>query len=277
MPIKYIDLFSGIGSFHYSFTKLGFECVMACDINENARNTYFANYKKMPLGDIIDIDPKTIPTYDILCGGFPCQPFSNIGKHKGFNDARGTLFNQIMKFVVFHKPKVIILENVSALLTHDEGKTFLKIKTAITNNNYKLTYKILKCDDYGIPQMRKRLFIIAVKNDVVCDIDSLLNFENCKKKMTLKKYMNKNFVKTTAFTIRCGGKRSPINDKHNWDGYMIDGQEYRLTLNDCLKLQGFPENFKLCGSNGEKWKQLGNTIPTIFTELIGSSVKKIFH
>lgn len=274
--IKFIDLFCGIGSFHYSFKKLNWECVMSCDIDKAVKETYKENYGLLPLGDITEIEPKNIPNYDILCAGFPCQPFSQCGQHKGFDDKRGTLFFNIMKFVEYHKPKIIILENVQGLLNHDEGKTFDRIKNDIETANYSITYKVIKCSDYGLPQMRKRLIIVGVRNDseIVKHIDKLLDFDEYKKETTLTELLGKNFEKKTAYTIRCGGKNSPIDDKHNWDGYMVDGKEYRLTKEDCLKIQGFNHDFKLCGNNKDQWKQLGNTIPTIFTEIIGLNINK---
>lgn len=274
--IKYIDLFCGIGSFHYSFQKLGWECVMASDINKAASDTYQANYNMTPLGDILDIEPSSIPQYDILCAGFPCQPFSQCGKQKGFDDTRGTLFFNIMKFVRFHTPKVLILENVQGLLNHDNGNTFIRIKEEIEEANYTITYKVVKCSDYGLPQMRKRLIIVGVRNDtlLVKKIESLLSFEEFKRNVSLSTLLSKNFEKEMAYTIRCGGRKSPINDRHNWDGYIVDGAEYRLTIEDCLQIQGFDKNFILCGTQSDKWKQLGNTIPTIFTEIIGLNLKK---
>ena len=274
--IKFIDLFCGIGSFHYSLKKLGWECVMSCDIDNAVKETYKNNYGIMPLGDITEIEPKNISGYDILCAGFPCQPFSQCGQHKGFDDKRGTLFFNIMKFVDYHKPKVIILENVMGLLNHDGGKTFEKIKGDIETSNYTITYKVIKCSDYGLPQMRKRLIIVGVRNDckLINNIDKILQFDEYKKETTLSELLGKKFEKKIAYTIRCGGKNSPIDDKHNWDGYMVDGKEYRLTKEDCLKIQGFPSDFKLSGNNKDQWKQLGNTIPTIFTEIIGLNLKK---
>jgi site-specific DNA-cytosine methylase len=207
-----------------------------------------------------------------------CQPFSNCGKHRGFDDERGTLFFHIMKFVRYHKPNIIILENVQGLLSHDGGNTFQRIKTELETVNYKVDHKVLLCSDYGIPQMRKRLFIVGIRNDIpmVNHIDDILNLDTYKKTTPLTEYLGKKFEKKIAYTIRCGGKNSPINDKHNWDGYIVDGQEYRLTIADCLKLQGFDANFKLCGNNKEQWKQLGNTIPTIFTELIGKQIQRLY-
>jgi len=271
--IKYIDLFSGMGSFHYSFKKLGFKCVMACDNNESAKNNYKLNYNLECMDDICKIEPSNIENYDILCAGFPCQSWSNIGKKKGFDDKRGTMFSYIMKFVKINIPKIIILENVQGLLKHNDGNSFESIKKDLEDEGYTIIYKVLKCSDYGIPQMRKRLFIIGFKNIEVNNIDKFFNLDEYINNTTLKPYLNKNFEKDLAYTIRCGGKNSPIDDKHNWDGYWIDGKEYRLTLDDALKLQGF-DNYKLEGNNTQKWKLLGNTIPTIFTSIIGQQILK---
>ena len=274
--IKFIDLFCGIGSFHYSFKKLNWKCVMACDIDKAVKETYKENYDLLPLDDVTEIEPVNITSYDILCAGFPCQPFSQCGKHKGFDDKRGTMFFHIMKFVEYHKPTILILENVQGLLNHDKGKTFDRMKGDIEAANYTITYKVIKCSDYGLPQMRKRLFIIGVRNDsdMVNHLDELLDFDEYKKETTLTEFFSKNFEKTTAYTIRCGGRNSPIKDKHNWDGYIVNGKEYRLTKDDCLKLQGFGSDFQLCGASKDQWKQLGNTIPTIFTEMIGLNINK---
>jgi DNA (cytosine-5)-methyltransferase 1 len=272
-PVKYIDLFCGIGSFHYSFQNLGFKCVMASDIYEPAKNNYKENYDLDVLDDICNIDPATVENYDILCAGFPCQPFSQAGLQKGFSDSRGTMFSQVMRFVKYNIPKIIVLENVQALLNHDNGHSFLKIKTDLEHEGYQVIHKVLKCSDYGIPQMRKRLFIIGFKNIEVTNLDAFFNLSDYEKKITMKEYLGKNFVKDTAYTLRCGGKHSPINDRHNWDGYWVDGNEYRLTIEDGLKLQGF-HNYNFIGKQNEKWKMLGNTIPTIFTEIIGKQIIK---
>jgi DNA (cytosine-5)-methyltransferase 1 len=276
-PLTFVDLFCGIGSFHHSFIKKGWKCIMACDIDPSTRETYRSNYGVEPLGDIYDIEPKNIEHYNILCAGFPCQPFSQAGKQKGFSDERGILFFQIMKFVKYHKPEFIILENVQGLLKHNDGRSFSTIKTLVEKENYHFIYKVLLCSDYGIPQMRKRLFMIGIKKNIRLsgNIEDMLNFKDYEKKTSLSKYLGKKFSKTHAYTIRCGGKNSPINDRHNWDGYMVDGKEYRLTIQDVLALQGFEKDFLLCGNDKNKWKQLGNTIPTVFTDMISSNITKI--
>ena len=271
--VKYIDLFCGMGSFHYSFQKLGFKCVMASDIYKPAKENYKKNYNIDVLDDICDIEPSSIEPYDILCAGFPCQPFSQAGHHKGFKDSRGTMFSQVMRFVKTNIPKVVVLENVQALLNHDKGKSFAKIKEELEKEEYKVVYKVLKCSDYGIPQMRKRLFIVGFKNIKVNDLDDFFKLDKYIKNTTLSDYLGQNFKKDIAYTLRCGGKHSPINDRHNWDGYWVDDKEYRLTVDDGLKLQGF-NDYDFIGKDNEKWKMLGNTIPTIFTEIIGKQIIK---
>ena len=246
---------------------------MASDIYKPAKENYKKNYNMDVLDDICDIDPSTIEPYDILCAGFPCQPFSQAGQHKGFDDDRGTMFSQVMRFVKTNTPRIVILENVQGLLNHDSGKSFAKIKNELQTEGYNIVFKVLKCSDYGIPQMRKRLFIVGFKDINVNDMDNFFELSEYEKNTTMKEYLGKNFVKDTAYTLRCGGKNSPIDDRHNWDGYWVDNKEYRLTIEDGLKLQGF-NNYDFVGKKNEKWKMLGNTIPTIFTEIIGKQIIK---
>jgi DNA (cytosine-5)-methyltransferase 1 len=277
MTYKFIDLFCGIGSFHYSFDKMGWKCVLASDIDETVHDVYEKNYGMKPVGDIYDINPDDIPHYDVLCAGFPCQPFSNAGKHGGFDDERGILFLEIIRLMKAAKPKVAVLENVSALKSHDKGKTFKIICEKIEEQGYTVHHKVLKCSDYGLPQMRKRIFMVCVRNDITHDVD-IFDLKEYEKDVTMKEYLGKNFEKKHAYTIRCGGARSPITSKQNWDGYMVDGEVYRLTIQDAKKLQGFDDDFYLSEDKKDKkntWRYLGNTIPTKFTELIGLKVKAI--
>jgi len=256
---------------------MGWECVLASDNDETVHSVYEKNYGMKPVGDIYDIDTNDIPEYDVLCGGFPCQPFSNAGKHGGFGDERGVLFLEIIRLMEATKPKIVVLENVSALKSHDKGNTFKTICEKIQEHGYTVHHKVLKCSDYGLPQMRKRIFMVCVRNDITHDVD-IFDLEEYEKDVTMKEYLGKNFEKKHAYTIRCGGARSPITSKQNWDGYMVDGKEYRLTIQDAKKLQGFDDNFYLSEDKKEKkntWRYLGNTIPTRFTEIIGYKVKAI--
>lgn len=167
--LKYIDLFCGIGGFHQALTNIGFKCVYACDINKDCRETYFKNYKIQPEKDITKIDIDKIPKFDILCAGFPCQPFSKAGFQKGFADEdRGNLFFEICKIIQKHSPKYLILENVRNLASHDNGNTWKVIKTKIDEIGY-YTYEdplILNVLHFNIPQNRERVVILCQRKDI---------------------------------------------------------------------------------------------------------------
>ena len=280
--ITFIDLCCGIGSFHYAMNIEinNSKCVLASDIHVPAKKSYKENYNLEVDDNLINIDYKNIDA-DILFSGNPCQSFSQIGNHKGFNDERGDLFNFILDNIVkLNKYKIIVFENVYGLATHDKGNTLKYITNKINSYNYGVFVKILLCSDYGIPQNRKRLFIICLsKNTFKENIDYYINIfdnilkENFNKNITLSEYLHKNFIKKVAYTIRCGGSNSPIKSKQNWDGYYVKDEndnlsEYRLTIEDMKILQGFPNDFTLIGTQTEQKKLLGNTIPTNLTRLI---------
>ena len=162
--MKYIDLFCGLGAFHSAFNSLkNYRCVFACDIDENVRKIYESNYGIKPVGDINEINIDTIPDFDILCAGFPCQPFSIAGKKEGFDDKlKGNLFYSILKIIDIKSPDTIILENVKNLLTINQGDTFHTIKTELENRGYIISFKVIDSKYYS-PQSRQRLFIIGNK------------------------------------------------------------------------------------------------------------------
>lgn len=166
--LKFIDLCCGIGGFHYALRNLGFECVMASDINKECRINYETNHKIKPLGDLTKIDIKTIPKFDILCAGFPCQPFSKAGEQKGFEDERGNVFFDICKIIQHHKPKYLILENVRNLASHNNGNTWDVIKTNLDRLNYHTYDKptILNTLYFGVPQTRERVVIMCKRKDL---------------------------------------------------------------------------------------------------------------
>ena len=163
MSIRFIDLFAGIGGFHLALQKIGAECVFACDINEECRKTYTENFNMNPLGDITKLNIDDIPSHDILCGGFPCQPFSVCGKQEGFEDDRGNLIFHVLDIVKEKNPKVIFLENVKHLKYHDKGKTLSKIISEFQELGYKISWKILNAKDHGTAQNRERIILVANK------------------------------------------------------------------------------------------------------------------
>jgi DNA (cytosine-5)-methyltransferase 1 len=164
--IRYIDLFCGLGAFHRAFDASSkFECVLACDIDNGIRNIYKENYGIEPENDIRLINTETMPNFDLLCAGFPCQPFSIAGNKQGFKDKeKGNLFYDILNIIDAKTPKMCILENVKNLKTHDNGNTYKTIETELLKRNYIITSKIINSADYGSPQARQRIFIVATKD-----------------------------------------------------------------------------------------------------------------
>jgi len=203
--MKFIDLFSGIGGFHQVLRELNCECVLACDIDKNCREIYKLNYNIEPISDIATLDEKTIPDFDILTAGFPCQPFSNGGKKKTFNDKRGLLFDEIIRIANYKKPLFMFLENVKHILKVSNGKVFEYIKNNIENIGYNLQIFNLSPHNYGIPQQRERIFFICIRNDIYKSPIELY-------------YKNKNI------------KIDDILDNNNTDKYIID-KEVENVLN----------------------------------------------
>ena len=263
----FIDLFAGIGGFHYAFHNVGAECVLASEWDEHARNTYKTNFEKISpemfasgnfVGDITKIDKKKMPDFDILTGGFPCQPFSQAGFKKGFDDTRGTLFYDIAEIIRIKKPKAFFLENVRHLYAHDNGKTFETIKQVLTEElGYSLHHNIVKASEHGLPQNRPRLFMIGFRNKKI-------PFEfPAKRPLTFTMsdvFGGAKVNKEIVFTLRVGGKGSSITDRRNWDSYMVDGKVRRITSKEGKKMQGFPDDFVFPVSDSQAMKQLGNSV-----------------
>lgn len=164
----FIDLFAGLGGFHLALQQLGCKCVFASEIKDDLRKLYALNFPETPIyGDITKINPEDIPPHDIVCAGFPCQPFSQAGKREGFNDTkqRGTLFDYICAIVAEHRPKYLLLENVQNLKNHDNGNTWKVIQEKLAALNYDVKADILSPHQFGLPQHRKRIFIVAIANE----------------------------------------------------------------------------------------------------------------
>ena len=168
---KSIDLFAGIGGIRLGFDlafKDKIETVFISEWDEKAQETYRANFDDdiEIMGDITKIDEKDIPEHDILLAGFPCQAFSLAGQKKGFEDARGTLFFDVARIVKYQQPKVVFAENVKNLVNHDRGRTFKVIKEILTDLGYTVFYKVLNSKDFGVPQNRERIYIVAFRDDI---------------------------------------------------------------------------------------------------------------
>ena len=296
---KFIDLFAGIGGFRLAFEANDCQCVFSSEIDKFAQQTYTANFGETPTGDITQVSVDDIPDFDILVGGFPCQPFSlaGIGTKKfldrptGFEDkTSGTLFFDICRILQAKRPKAFLLENVKNLASHDKGNTFKVILESLSELGYKVFYKVIDGQLY-VPQHRERMIIVGFRKDIIGDefFDFALNpperrFLNIgalleptvDAKYTLSDKMWGWIQSHTAKHQALGHGFSfglvPLNGVTNTltARYYKDGKEIlipqagsnprRLTPRECARLQGFPDDFKIVCSNTQAYKQFGNAV-----------------
>ncbi len=286
--LKYIDLFCGIGGFRTAATQVFEEnniradCVFSSDIDPYARETYKTNFGEYPSGDITLVDEHKIPDHDILFAGFPCQPFSIIGHGKGFEDTRGTLFFDIARILKAKKTKAFVLENVKRLAGHDGGKTLKKILEVLQELGYTVEYRVLNALDYGLPQKRERIFIVGFyqpmdyqwspKIEKYKPLSAILE-KNADKKYYASERISKKRIsahtpKTTP-SIWHENKSGHISS-HPFScalragasyNYLLVNGERRLTTREMLRLQGFPDSFKIAVSESQTRKQAGNAVP----------------
>lgn len=286
---KFIDLFAGIGGFHLAMASLGGECVFASEVDASARKTYEHNFKKtspklfedkMFNDDIRTISPSDLPDFDVLCAGFPCQPFSQAGHKRGFADThkseRGNLFFNIVDILEAKKPKAFFLENVRGIVNHDDGKTFKIIKDMIEHElGYSFHYKIVKACDYGLPQLRPRAFMIGFKGESV-----LSNFSfppQVPLKFNMSDVWGGICSREIGFTLRVGGRGSNIKDRRNWDAYEVDGEVKKIMPEQAKKMQGFPKDFEFPVANTQAMKQLGNSVAIDAIRACGESLIQHLH
>ena len=301
--MKILSLFSGIGGLDSGFESVGFKVVWANDFDKYAVETYRANYKsEIVLGDINEIDVNDLPDFDVLIGGFPCQPFSMMGAELGFEDTRGTLFFRIAEIIkhridIGKRPKAVILENVRTLRTHDKGKTFKTIKNVLENElGFVVFDDILNTADYGLPQTRNRTYIVCFSNQ---DIE--FSFPKKKElKLTLQdlleekvddKYFLSERILPTILSNGTGGykAKSEIDLKiarplcatmakmHRacQDNYVTqEGRVRRLTPRECARLQGFKDSFVIPVSDSQAYKQFGNAVSVSVAKAVAQQVKK---
>lgn len=280
MKYKFIDLFAGIGGFHLALQSNDMECVFASEIDKLARKTYLHNHKISPEifnDDIRSIPPEDIPDHDILCAGFPCQPFSQAGYKKGFadgeNSERGNLFFCILDILEAKKPKAFILENVRHLLKHDNGRTFNIIYDHLLRANYYVEFKILHASDFGVPQLRPRIFIVGFHNDQLDTSKPFLFPSPIPLKKTMSDIWGAECSREIGFTLRVGGRGSPIDDRRNWDAYLVNGNVVRLGPSQGKKMMGLPDDFEFPVTPVQSMKQLGNSVCVDVVKHVSAEVK----
>lgn len=288
--IKFIDLFCGIGGFRYAskqaFERLGIkgQCLFSSDIDKFAAESYGANFGEKPVGDITKVDEKDIPDFDLLFAGFPCQAFSICGLQRGFADnTKGTLFFDIARIIKAKQPNAFVLENVKNLVSHDGGKTFKTIIHVLKEElGYCVDYKILNAFDFGLPQKRERIMIVGAKRPFVMDwkfeiekvktLKDILEVNADKKHYASQEIVKKRKKMHTAQTTpaiwhenKSGNISSypyscALRAGASYNYLLVDG-ERRLTPREMLRLQGFPDEFKIVVSDAQTRKQAGNAIP----------------
>jgi DNA (cytosine-5)-methyltransferase 1 len=305
----FIDLFAGIGGIRLPFTELGAKCVFTSEWDKHAQQTYWQNYGHFPAGDITQINEIDIPNFDLLLAGFPCQPFSNAGYKKGFEDTRGTLFFDICRIIKQHKPKILLLENVKGFKGHDKGKTFQIVIDSLSDLGYSSYHQVLNAKNFGVPQNRERIFIVSFLNeyyqhneqfyfpqsiDNSTQVSDILEVEPIDSKYTL------------SDKLWAGHQRRKLAHKANGNGfgyslfngesiytstisarYYKDGSEIlieqanknprKLTPREAARLQGFPDSFKLPLSNNQAYKQLGNSVAVPVIRAIAKQIALTYY
>jgi DNA (cytosine-5)-methyltransferase 1 len=283
---KFIDLFAGIGGMRLAFEKAGGSCVFSSEWDKYSQKTYAANFNELPHGDITQIPEHEIPKFDVLLAGFPCQPFSTIGKRQGFDHpTQGTLFYDVERIMRHHRNKAFLLENVAGLKSHDGGRTLEVIENTLTNLGYKFDYKVLDAADFGVPQHRDRIYIVGYRSRKGGRVE--LDWpEGKKKSATIGKYVQTGVVGHSiskhlqdVYIYKKDDGRPQIIDPSSdfpvktlvasyhkiqrlTGTFVRDGETglRLLTSDECKAIMGFPKKFKIPVSRTQMYRQMGNSV-----------------
>lgn len=313
--LKVIDLFAGVGGFRLGFERAGFETVYSNDFDKWCKVSFDGYFGEgaMDLRDITTIDPDELPDADVITAGFPCQPFSKIGKLHGFADARGTLFFDVLRILTAKQPRAFVLENVKNLLKHDGGNTFKVIIDALENTlGYKVYYQVLNTKDFGLPQDRKRIYIVGFRDDVPFSfpntielpirVKDVLETEDVHDYFFLsEKYMNgleahkqrhkerghgfgyrildPEGISTALVVGNMGRERNLIQAEVrtgvNRTGSPLSTRGVRkVTVRECARLQGFPDDYEFPVPVTIGYKQTGNAVSVNVVEAVARQIKK---
>jgi len=318
----FIDLFAGIGGIRLPFQQMGGRCVFTSEWDKFSKKTYASNYGEYPDGDITEIRSDEIPPHDVLLAGFPCQAFSQAGLKRGFNDTRGTMFFEIQRILAHHRPRAFLLENVKQLKGHDKGRTLKTILDILRGEDdkeipsdvpmssdarrglnskldYQVGYRVLRADNFGVPQGRERIYIVGFDRRACGDVDIEAMFDDLmarRSETRLGDILIPNAEVDPKYTISdrllAGHERRKKAHKAKGNGfgyslfnadsfycntisarYYKDGSEIlidqsdigknprKLTPRECARIQGFPEDFNLSAvSDNQLYRQFGNSV-----------------
>jgi DNA (cytosine-5)-methyltransferase 1 len=301
MSFKFIDLFAGIGGMRLAFEKAGAACVFSSEWDRFAKQTYESNFGEVPHGDITKIHEEEIPRFDILTAGFPCQPFSSIGKRQGFeHKTQGTLFYDVARIIDYHKPKSFLLENVSGLVTHDRGNTLATILETLEDLGYSMTYKILDSADFRVPQKRKRIYIVGFNNLKVKKHEFVFpkprrDFVGIGKhvEMGLNDLSISKHLQSVYIYKENDGRPEVISQKSDFPVKTLVASYHKiqrltgtfvkdgptglrlLSANECKAIMGFPKSFKVPVSRTQMYRQFGNSVAVPVVAAVAKSM--VYH
>lgn len=297
------DLFAGIGGIRLPFQELGGHVAFTSEWDKFAQKTYRANFGELPNGDITQIHEEDIPDHNILLAGFPCQPFSQAGLKKGFEDMRGTLFFDISRIIKEKRPDAFLLENVKQLRGHDKGRTLRKVLETLNDLNYTVHIEVLRAADFGVPQNRERIYIIGFNNQIHQDVPFQFpepTYEPTSVGDILEKEVDEKY--TISDKLYQGHLRRKEMHKQKGNGfgfslfnedspytntisarYYKDGSEIlidqgpnknprKLTPRECARLQGFPESFVIPVSDTQAYRQFGNSVAVPVVRAIATNM-----
>jgi DNA (cytosine-5)-methyltransferase 1 len=268
-PLRIADLFAGIGGFHLGWHQVGAVCSLAVERDLAARETYrrnflapapdlFANPTQFPLC-VENVMKLHLAGVDVVCAGFPCQPFSDAGCRRGFTDKHGGAFFEVLRLLAEARPPAFLLENVRGLVSHRRGETLRQMVRLLQDEaGYHVQGKVLWAKDFGLPQLRPRLFLVGFTSP---SASARFRFpEPLPLGRTLEEVLGGRCDRQVAYTVLASGRGKPVGAKRNWDGYLVDGREHRLSIDQVRQLQGFPDGFWLPPTESTAMRLLGNAV-----------------
>jgi len=291
---KFVDLFAGVGGMRLGFERAGGQCVFSSEWDQHSQKTYAANFGEVPYGDITQISEAEIPRFDVLLAGFPCQPFSTIGKREGFNHpTQGTLFYDVVRIMQHHRNKAFLLENVAGLESHDGGRTLDTIEDALADLGYKYDYKVLDAADFGVPQHRSRIYIVGYRSRKGGRV-SLEWPKGNKRHKPIGKFVQTGVTGHSiskhlqnVYIFKKDDGRPQIIDPNSdfpvktlvasyhkiqrlTGTFVRDGETglRLLTADECKAIMGFPKSFKIPVSRTQMYRQMGNSVAVPVIEVL---------
>lgn len=299
--LKFIDLFAGIGGIRKGFEDENTVAVFSSEWDKFAQQTYEANYGEIPEGDITQINECDIPKHDVLLAGFPCQPFSMIGKREGFEHAtQGTLFFDVLRIIKYHQPKMFLLENVQGLLTIQNGETFKIIKNSLNEAGYNVFHDVLDAQNFGLPHVRKRVVIVGFRKDLAIENFSFPQGDSSYKKpigeilednpdgYSISKHLQESYLfKKDDGKPQLVDKSSNIQVKtlvasyhkiQRLTGTFVKGGETGVRLFselECKRLMGFPDDFLVPVSRTQMYRQFGNSVAVPMMKAVADEMKLV--